>query len=108
MNCRADLFWLLERIMPRLHERAGGDKPVHVLGIADPASIPQVLLAGCRMWLRGCCRGVLQAVLCLAIAAACPLLLPSKPGSPDPIVFLITALSFIPDGCGAAGHLRHF
>lgn len=52
MNCRADLFWLLERIMPRLHERAGGDKPVHVLGIADPASIPQVLLVDCMGWLQ--------------------------------------------------------
>lgn len=40
--CREDLFWLLERIMPRLHERMGGPKPVHVLGIADPASVPQV------------------------------------------------------------------
>lgn len=28
--------------MPRLHERMGGPKPVHVLGIADPASVPQV------------------------------------------------------------------
>lgn len=38
---RGDLFWLLEQIMPRLHARAEG-KPVHILGIADPASIPQV------------------------------------------------------------------
>ncbi|KAL4457488.1 hypothetical protein ABPG75_012353 [Micractinium tetrahymenae] len=44
---RQDLFWLLERIMPRLHERMGGPKPVHVLGIADPASIPQLVAYGC-------------------------------------------------------------
>lgn len=43
---RQDLFWLLERIMPRLHERMGGPKPVHVLGIADPASVPQVAARG--------------------------------------------------------------
>lgn len=50
----ADLFWLLERIMPRLHERAPG-KPVHVLGIADPASIPQVRLPliDCSLFLSG-------------------------------------------------------
>ena len=44
---RADLFWLLQRIMPRLHERAGPGKPVHVLGIADPASIPEVSRGAC-------------------------------------------------------------
>ncbi|EFN58624.1 hypothetical protein CHLNCDRAFT_34232 [Chlorella variabilis] len=44
---RGDLFWLLERIMPRLHERGTGTKPVHILGIADPASIPQLVTYGC-------------------------------------------------------------
>ena len=39
---RDDLFWLMQRIMPRLHERGAATKPVHVLGIADPGSIPQV------------------------------------------------------------------
>lgn len=44
---RTELFWLLERIMPRLHERMGAPKPVHILGIADPNSIPQLVTYGC-------------------------------------------------------------
>ena len=47
-TCREDLFWLLERIMPRLHERTGSNKPVHILGIADPNSIPQVCCQHCQ------------------------------------------------------------
>jgi hypothetical protein len=47
-TCRVDLFWLLERIMPRLHERTGSNKPVHILGIADPNSIPQVCCQHCQ------------------------------------------------------------
>ena len=33
--------------MPRLHERMGAPKPVHILGIADPASVPQLVAYGC-------------------------------------------------------------
>ena len=56
-TCREDLFWLLERIMPRLHERTGGSRPVHILGIADPNSIPQV--RGLPLVSLTCCLGVL-------------------------------------------------
>ena len=40
---RADLYWLLENIMPWTPR----DKPVHVLGIADPESLPQLVTFGC-------------------------------------------------------------
>lgn len=40
---RADLFWLLENIMPWVPR----DKPTHVLGIADPNSIPTLVTYGC-------------------------------------------------------------
>ncbi|GAB4820870.1 hypothetical protein N2152v2_007916 [Parachlorella kessleri] len=40
---REELFWLLEQLMPRMP----ADKPCHVLGIADPKSIPQLVTYGC-------------------------------------------------------------
>ncbi|KAI3436502.1 hypothetical protein D9Q98_005919 [Chlorella vulgaris] len=43
---REELFWLLERIMPRLHERGASSKPVHILGIADTESIPKLVTYG--------------------------------------------------------------
>ena len=42
---RADLYWLLEAMMPWVLANAPG-KPVHVLGIADPASLPQLVTYG--------------------------------------------------------------
>ena len=42
---RADLFWLLGEVMPRVHAAAPG-KPVHVLGIADPTSLPRLVTYG--------------------------------------------------------------
>lgn len=40
---RADLFWLLENIMPSVPRQL----PVHVLGIADPNSVPELVKFGC-------------------------------------------------------------
>lgn len=98
--CRGDLFWLLERIMPRLHERGTGTKPVHILGIADPASIPQVCVGSlsgkARCWAgrkqgrlalggagRSAQRAVCPPLCCLVFGLCCisatPLPMPMPP-----------------------------
>lgn len=60
--------------MPRLHARGASDKPVHVLGIADPASIPQARRAVRCTTLRAVDRFFLAPLACVFPPAQLPAL----------------------------------
>lgn len=113
--CSDELFWLLERVMPRLHERGAATKPTHILGIADPSSVPQVgSLSSARrppLCRRRCGLGLglpgAQPLLCVSASQAVPPTCTSPPCPPWPRAQLVTYGADTFDSCYPTRVGRH-